>query len=188
MGAKTAQIDQLFWKIVDIRKKVKAANEIAHAVADPLETYFRTQGSLARNADEDLQKVLKVSLEAREFASSFSAKGNGKWKDANWLIENLTQGSAGAKAKNQQGVATLRDLKTKVDAARDVTVVADGLADAMLALLHIDIKSVALNLTSLSAVNPMVWKDIKKINAATRSNLNAFSPNIEQAISLLLRM
>lgn len=188
MGAKTAQIDQLFWKIVDIRKKVKAANELAHSVTDPLETYFRTQGSLAKNADEDLKKVLKVSLEAREFANSFSAKGSGKWKEASWLIENLTQGSAGAKAKNQQGVATLRELKTKVDAVKDVTIAADGFADAIAAMLHIDIKSIAQNLTSLSAVNPMVWKDIKRINAATRSNLNAFSPNIDQAISLLLRM
>jgi len=188
MGAKSAQIDQLFWKIVDIRKKVKVASEFGHAVADPLETYFRTQGSLAKSADEDLQKVLKVSLEAREFSNSFSAKGISKWKDPTWLISNLTEGSAGAKAKNQQGVATLRDLKTKVEAAKDVTAIADGLADAILALLHIDIKSVAQNLTSLSAVNPMVWKDIKKINAATRTNLTAFAPNIDQAIALLLRM
>ncbi|MBI1323490.1 hypothetical protein GC170_09935 [bacterium] len=188
MGAKTAQIDQLFWRIVEIRKKVAMVNDMAHAAADPLETYFRAQGSLARNADDDLKKVLKVTLEAKEFANSFAAKGIGKWKDASWLIENLTQGSAGAKEKNQQGITILGDLKTKVDAAKDVTVVADGLADAILALLHIDIKNVAQSLTSMSAVNPMVWKDIKKINTATRSRLNAFSPNIDEAISLLQRM
>lgn len=191
MSSKTAQIDQLFLRIVEIRKKVETGEKLIKAGADPLQQYFRvagSKGSIAKIADSDLQKVLKVSLSCRDFVNNFKAKGIGKWKDASWLIEHLTEGGAGAKQQNQKGIATLQMLKTNLTATKDLTTACDGMADAVMALLHIDIKGLAGKLTSLSAANPMVWSDIKTLNKATRGNIATFQPNVDQAISYLRRM
>ncbi|WP_010586379.1 hypothetical protein [Schlesneria paludicola] len=82
----------------------------------------------------------------------------------------------------------LQNLKAKVDTIKEITNVADGLADAIMGLQNIDIKNLADNLTSLAAANVVVWKDIKTINAATRSNLTSFTPKIDLAIQYLRRM
>jgi len=189
MSSKTSQIDQMFWRILEIRKKVKTGEKIIDAATDPLQQYFRSsQGSIARAADSDLQKVFKISLSCRDFVNEFQAKGIGKWKDASWLIEHLTEGGVGAKQKNQQGITTLQGSKTNVTAIKDLATACDAMADAVMVLLHIDIKGLAGKLTSLSAANPMVWNDIKKINNATRNNIASFLPNVDQAISYLRSM
>ncbi len=191
MSSKTAQIGQLFWRIVEIRKKVKTSEKVIKAATDPLQKYFRVAGSkgaIAKVADSDLQKVLKVSLSCQDFINEFKAKGIGKWKDASWLIEHLTEGGARAKQKNQQGITTLQSLKINLNATRDLTIACDGMADAVMALLHIDIKGLAGKITSLRVANPMVSNDIKTINKATRNNIVNFQPNVDQAISYLRRM
>ncbi|HQR06461.1 MAG TPA: hypothetical protein PLN21_06540 [Gemmatales bacterium] len=192
MDSISKQIDDLFWKIVDIAKSVKTGAKLVKAPIDPLQTYYKVAGShgiVAKCADEKLQKVLAISLGAKEFTQSFQDTGKSHWKDATWLISNLTEGSAGAKVKNRQGILILTELQTNVESVIEMTRSADALADAIMVLVNVDIKGLANLLTTLTpAANLFVFNEIKTINKATRSGLSIFSPNINQAIRYLERL
>jgi hypothetical protein len=181
------QIEQLSFQIINLINKVIVGKDTIEKVIDPLDAYFKTAGGggIARVADENIQKLLKISLQARNFGNRFKIKGTNQWRDAGWLITNFTEGGVGRKTANQKGIMTLRDFKDTVSGVSQMTEAADSFADTLMVYLGLDVRNFA---SSLALANPMVCKEIKTINRATRADLARFRPNIDQAIYLLGKM
>ena len=186
--SKKAEIDQLAFRIVEVINVVFAGKKLIKIATDPLNDYFKVAGGMegiVSAADGDLQKLLKISLQARNFGKPFKVPASNHWRDAGWLIANLTEGNVGRKVENQSGIVTLQDFKDKVTGVSQMTEAADNFAVALMVYLGCDFKQLA---GSLVGANPMILKEIKTINLATRADLARFKLIIDQAIMFLGKM
>ncbi len=181
MPSNTQKIGDVLFRINEIRKKVSTGKKKFKAVTDPIETYFSTQGTMAKSADKNLQKILEFSLLANDFSDHF-IYNKSKLDNPSWLIEKLTEASVGADEKNKEAITIIENLLVQFNAVIDLTEAADSLANAVAALLLLTINPASLIISVPVVANEIVFNEIKKQNKATRSHIEQVKNILTQAV------
>lgn len=185
--SKANKIDELFWKILEIRKAVNLGEKLGRAITDPLEMYNKVLNStsgLLKHADEDLKRLLKVAVEGKEFAKAFTNRS--RCADATWLLEHLTQASAGADAANRSSLVFMNELRKHCVAVQTIAETGNEMVTAVAIMKNINIKDLAKNLSSVKVgADVMAVKEIKAMNSFTIRRMSSLIPEIDIAIGWL---